>query len=1149
MSERIKRPKQPPPERIVGKAGQRKSMSGDKSPNASTWINDLKSALITAHGESEGLETFQRFQLAFPTAYRELFSPRQAVVDIKLISLAADLNNIQMRLDRVPGEQKYSVRFKIFNKGSSLPLSDVLPVLENMGLKVIEEVPYVIRMDGSQPIWMHDFGMVSRNGSEIGFPGIKPLFEDTFERVWNGEIEDDGFNSLVTYAGLHWRQVMALRAYCKFLRQARTPFSEAYMIRTFTRNVPIIRDLLVLFRVLLDPDGKRNKSYAGRLRNRIERALDEVRNIDEDRILRCYLNLVEVTLRTNFFQTDDSGRPKPYLSFKFDSENIVDLPTPRPMREIFLYSPRVEGVHLRGGKVARGGIRWSDRREDFRTEVLGLMKAQMTKNAVIVAVGAKGGFVLKKPPTVGGPKALQAEGLACYKILIRGLLDITDNLCAGEITPPHAVVCRDGVDPYLVVAADKGTATFSDVANGIAAESGFWLDDAFASGGSKGYDHKKMGITARGAWVSVKRHFREMGLNTQTNSFSVVGVGDMSGDVFGNGMLLSKHINLVAAFNHLHIFVDPNPDPAESWRERKRLFRKTRSTWSDYNRNLISKGGGVFERSAKALSVSPQMQALLNLPATASPNEVIRAILLSQTDLLWLGGIGTYIKSSQESDTDVGDRTNDNIRVDARELRCKVIGEGANLGVTQLGRIEYALCDGRVNTDFIDNSAGVASSDQEVNIKILLGEAIDEDRLAPKERDKLLVEMTSDVAEHVLMDNYRQTMALTHAEALGADALSDAARFMRSLEQKGILNRASEFLPDDEKIDERKMRGTGLTRPEIAVLLAYAKMALYKDILETDLPDDRWLVRDIGLYFPPKLAKKYKTYLGRHRLRREITSTYITNSLVNRVGPTFINDMKLRTGADTAQIVRAYLICRRVFGLRRHWSAIEALDNVIPAHAQTSLHFHVSNLARRGTMWFAQNLGPTLNVASTVDLFEPGIKELARSADGYMSDESKAVIDEDIAKYQLCGVPTRVSREIAHFDVLYAGCDIVRIHQNAGYGVSDTAKAYFYIGARFNFDWLRQKARNLGADNEWQVKAISSVVDDLYEQQVILVSRIITNAGGISAVDKKVVEWEKSRAHQVARLNGTVQEMRRAQRIDISMLSVANRHIRRLIGA
>lgn len=1123
-------------------------IEADVIETARDWSDDLAHMLSETHGESAGLALFEKYRAAFPVAYRERFSATETITDVDKIETVIDTGDIAMELYRQNDAPENEIRFKVFNREAALPLSDVLPMLENMGLRVIAEVGHEVVPNDHARVWIHDFGMVSRNGNGVDVDAIRDAFEETFERVWYGAVEDDGFNGMVVSSGMTWSEIVVLRAYAKYLRQAGIPFSESYMMETLAKNASISGDIVALFEEYFEPRAQGAKRNSKRLLKRIETALDGVANLDEDRILRRFLNLVESTLRTNFYQAAEDGSRKDYVSFKFDSSAIVDLPLPRPLREIFVYSPRMEGLHLRGGKVARGGIRWSDRREDFRTEILGLMKAQMTKNAVIVPVGAKGGFVLKRPPTDGGREAFLEEGVTCYKMLISGMLDITDNLAGGDVVPPRDVVRRDEDDPYLVVAADKGTATFSDIANGVARDYGFWLDDAFASGGSAGYDHKKMGITARGGWESVKRHFREMGINTQTDDFTVVGVGDMAGDVFGNGMLLSKHIKLVGAFNHMHILVDPDPDPAASFAERQRLFKLPRSAWTDYDTKLISKGGGIFDRSAKSIKLSAQARAAFGIgKETVTPNELIRAMLLSEIDLLWFGGIGTYIKASDESDSEVGDRVNDPLRIDGREVAAKVLGEGANLGITQLGRIEYALNGGRLNADFIDNSAGVASSDFEVNIKILLNEVIADGKLTLPERNKILVKMTKDVAAHVLMDNYRQSMAITHIEARAVEKISEAGRFIRSLERAGELDRSVEFLPDDEELEDRKSRRLGLTRPELSVLLAYAKMTLYDDLLASDVPDDPWLVRDIGLYFPPLLTEKYGDYLERHRLRREISATYITNSLVNRAGPTFITDLEDETGASPARIARAYLICRRVFGLRAYWAAIEALDNVIPASAQTELNYAVLGLIRRATVWFIEKGGRSLDVEDTVRTFEPGIAELAKSIDRHLSPELSSLVERQADRYADNNVPAKLARGVANLDLLFAGCDIVRISQRGGESVGDTARTYYAIGARFGFDWLRTAAARIGTDNEWQSMAVSAMVDELYDQQAKLTGLIIDTAGGATAIDAVLEAWESSREHEVERLEGALEDLRRAEAIDLAMLTVATRYIRGLI--
>ena len=1116
------------------------------------WRDDLSHALTARHGEARGLDLFRTFADAFPVFYCECHDAEIAVDDIEKISGIIAGENVAMDLYQPENATAADdIGFKVYHP-TQLPLSDVLPVLENIGLRVIGEVAHRIEPAGlDSSVWVHDFRMVTRDSSPVDLPNVKQNFEDLFAAVWRGAIENDGFNRLVIRAGLRPRQIVVLRAYCKYMLQAAIPFSQAYMEETLANNPPITRSLIDLFGILFDPsDDDKRDARAARICSRIENALETVENLDEDRILRRYLNIVQSTLRTNFYQAAEDGRPKPYVSFKLDSAAIDELPLPRPMVEIFVHSPRVEGLHLRGGKIARGGIRWSDRREDFRTEILGLMKAQMTKNAVIVPVGAKGGFVLKRPPPAGDREALLEEGIACYRILMCGMLDITDNLKPGKLIYPTDVVRRDDDDPYLVVAADKGTATFSDIANGIARDYDFWLDDAFASGGSVGYDHKKMGITARGGWESVKRHFREMGVNTQTTDFTCVGVGDMSGDVFGNGMLLSKHIKLLGAFNHLHIFVDPDPDPAKSFLERKRLFDMPRSSWSDYNAKLISKGGGIFERKAKTIKVTPQMREAFGLSGkeTVAPNELIRGMLAAPIDLMWFGGIGTYVKSEDESHADVGDRVSDALRLNGRDLRCKVIGEGANLGITQLGRIEYALAGGRISADFIDNSAGVGSSDHEVNIKILFGEVMAAGKITRPQRDKLLAQMTDELAEHVLMDNYRQSMALTHCEADPAGMLDEAIRFMRDLERAGKLDRQVEFLPDDETLAERRAAGIGLTRPELAVLLAYAKMTLYDQVLDSEVPDDPFLAQDVGLYFPKPLRTKFGDFVPGHRLRREISATYITNSLINRAGPTFINEMQEKTGSSPAEITKAYLITRQVFGMHGLWGRIEALDNKVPAEIQTAMNMDILQLIRRGTLWLLRNGPQRLDVSRAIQRYEPGIRELVGCLEDRISPDLKKIISECADSYIGHEVPQDLAREIASLDAMFSGYDIVRIAAGGGYRVADVARVYFRIGERFGLDWLRGSAESLNTENEWQVMAVSAIIDDLYAQQTALSTKIVHEAGSDAAADAVIEAWAAANGHRVTRAENIVEELKASGSVDLAMLAVANREIRALLA-
>ncbi|MGH6954523.1 MAG: NAD-glutamate dehydrogenase domain-containing protein, partial [Alphaproteobacteria bacterium] len=798
------------------------------------WTDDLHDALVARAGEAAGHDLYQRYKSAFPTGYRDAFSAEIAASDVGHVEEALSAAAIAINLHRRADSPEGALNFKLCHAAEPVALSAILPILEQMGFGVVTEMTFRIVPKGARAVYVHDV-LLRAPDAGIDVSAIRENVEQAFLKVWSGELENDGLNRLIIGAGLDWREVVVLRAYTRYLRQARITFSQHYIENTLARAAPIVRLLVDLFVARLDPArGGDREAEAERILGEIEEALEAVSNLEEDRILRRFLNLIKSTLRTNYFQTAPDGRPKPYLSVKLDSTRIKDLPLPRPTFEIFVYSPRVEGIHLRGGKVARGGIRWSDRREDFRTEVLGLMKAQMVKNAVIVPVGSKGGFVVKQPPAGADRARLQEEVVECYKTLIRGMLDLTDNLVGGRVAPPPRVVRRDGDDPYLVVAADKGTATFSDIANGVAREYEFWLDDAFASGGSAGYDHKGMAITARGAWVSVERHFRELGVDLRASDITVVGVGDMAGDVFGNGVLQSERIKLLGAFNHQHVFVDPDPDPARSFAERRRLFALPRSTWADYDPAVLSPGGGVFERSAKSITLGAEARTLFGIDRERlTPSELIRAMLRAPVELVWLGGIGTFIKAAGESHADVGDRANDAVRIDGKELRCRVVGEGANLGVTQRGRIEYALRGGHINTDAIDNSGGVDCSDHEVNIKILLRGAVESGALSMPARDALLKEMTEAVAALVLRDNYQQTQAITVILAQSRELLAQQARMMRGFERAGRLDRAIEYLPNDEDLATRRVAGYGLTRPEIAILLAYAKIVLSDELLSS----------------------------------------------------------------------------------------------------------------------------------------------------------------------------------------------------------------------------------------------------------------------------------------------------------------------------
>ncbi len=1126
---------------------------------ARLWTDRLRDGLVEAEGEDGGLQLFQAYRKAFSSGYQDTYSPDEAVSDIALAEQALAERGLAMNLYREIEADDDELRLKLMHAGKALPLSDILPMLENMGLKVIGEDPFEIKCrageDGKKSsVWMHDFVVVSRGGALADLGAVKAKFHNAFARVFTGAVENDGFNRLVLQTGLDWREVVVLRCYCKFLRQAGIAFSQSYMEQTLSANREIAALLAELFLTKFTP-GAAQASDVTKIKQEIEQRLEDVANLDEDRILRHYLNAIDATLRTNHFKRDANGAPLSYLSIKLASKQIDALPEPRPMVEIFVYSARMEGCHLRGGKVARGGIRWSDRREDFRTEVLGLVKAQMVKNAVIVPVGSKGGFVCKDLPVGGDRQAIMDEVVACYSTLISGMLDITDNLHGSAVVPPADVVRYDDDDPYLVVAADKGTATFSDIANGISQDYGFWLGDAFASGGSVGYDHKKMGITARGAWESVKRHFRELGTDIQSEPFTVVGVGDMSGDVFGNGMLLSRHIQLLGAFNHLHIFVDPTPDAESSFKERERLFALPRSSWSDYDAGLISGGGGVFERSAKSIPISAEMKVAFDIADDQlTPSALIQAILKSQADLLWFGGIGTYIKAARETDADAGDRATDAVRINAEDLRARVIGEGANLGVTHRGRIAFAKGGGFVNTDFIDNSAGVDASDHEVNIKIVVDGVVADGDLTDKQRVALLGSMTDDVAQLVLNDNYLQTQAISLACVDSAGQIDQHWRLMRGLERTGLLNRAIEFLPNDEEMAERQQAREGLTRPEYATLFSYAKLALYDDLLRTGLPDAGYLVGDVARYFPKALREQYGTQISQHRLRREIIATYLVNSLINRMGATFVNEVQSRSGRTVDDIAAAYVVARDAFGLRPLWRAIESLDNKVETAVQAEMSLAVMGLVEHGTLWVLENAPQPFDLEALIGRQGEGVNVLTGAIADLVGPQQRKDLAGRARRLTSRGVPKDLAAQIAALDPMAAAFDVVRIGDACKHGVAETARVYFHVGAELGIDWLRGAVTTVKAETAWEKLALRAIVDDTYAHQSGLTARMLKEgnaaklaAGKASAAQALVSGWLDERSAAVDRTATLLSELRGAHGLDLAMLTVANRQLATLV--
>ncbi|WP_321957066.1 NAD-glutamate dehydrogenase [Paraburkholderia bannensis] len=1114
------------------------------------WQDDLADALLDAFGEEQGTRLLHRYADSFPAGYRDDYPARTAVRDIELIERVQGTRRIAMNLYRPIEAGPRAFRFKVYCAGDAIALSRSLPMLEHLGVRVDEERPYVIQVPGCDPAWVHDFGLELADDAEFDIERVKDLFEDAFEAVWTARIENDDFNRLVLRAYLGAREVTILRAYAKYLRQVGSTFSDAYIERALTGNPAIARQLVELFLIRFDPRaGDGTVVTAARTARMelalkaIEAALDQVPNLDEDRILRQFLGVINATQRSNYFRRDADGAPLPALSFKFDPSQVPGLPEPKPMFEIWVYSPRVEGVHLRGGRVARGGLRWSDRREDFRTEVLGLMKAQMVKNVVIVPVGSKGGFVVKNPPPMTDREAWMREGIACYQTFLRGLLDLTDNLEGNVVVPPPDVVRHDPDDPYLVVAADKGTATFSDYANAISQEYGFWLDDAFASGGSVGYDHKKMAITARGAWESVKRHFREMGVDTQASDFTVVGVGDMSGDVFGNGMLLSPHIRLLAAFDHRHIFLDPNPDTAVSFAERSRLFALDRSSWADYDPATISAGGGVFARTVKTIPLSPAVQSVLGIDAAAlTPSELIRAILQAPVDLLYNGGIGTYVKAAHETNAQVGDRANDAVRVNGADLRCKVVGEGGNLGVTQYGRIEFAQNSGRINTDAIDNSAGVDCSDHEVNIKILLGLVVADGEMTTKQRNTLLAEMTDEVGLLVLRDNYYQTQALSIAGRYSAELFDAETRLMRWLERAGRLNRVIEFLPTDEQVAERQAAKLGFTSPERAVLLAYSKMWLYDALLASDVPEDPLVAALLIDYFPVPLQERFIAPMQRHPLRREILATHLTNALVNRVGCAFVHRLMEETDARPGEIVRACIMARDVFGLDDVWRDIDALDNRVPDDVQASMFVDVARLLERAALWFLRHLQAGAVDGVGVNTLIARCRDAAQRLAPQLPTLLPAADLEALAARQAAlvnaGVESALAVRVASGELSVALLDIADVAAACERPLEWVAAVYFALGTRLNYGWISERAAALPTPTHWDTMARAAALAEIGRLKRALTMSVLADAPETADPQALVDEWCGQHEAALERYAHLLTELRATSGVSLSVLLV-----------
>lgn len=1135
---------------------------------ARSWRDDFVAAVLAEYGEEHGSRLARRYADSFPEAYKEDYTPRTGAADLGRLEQIRDVGVIGLSLYEAPDAGPGEARLKIFRVGAPLSLSEVLPTLSAMGVEVVDERPYGLD-NLERPSYIYDFGLRYAAGLPAN---ARDLFQDTVLAVWDGRNESDGFNALVLAVGLTWRQAMLLRAYARHMRQGGTPFAQDYIEDALRINVDITRLLVQLFEARFDPgrngdleaDNESRTAMCADLEERIGRALEDVSSLDHDRILRSYLTAIKATLRTNFFQEAATGGPHPYVSLKLDPSAIPDLPEPRPKFEIFVYSPRVEGVHLRFGAVARGGLRWSDRRDDFRAEVLGLVKAQMVKNTVIVPVGAKGGFFAKMLPPVdptqpGDRDAWMAEGIACYKTFISALLDVTDNLVSGPdgrvVEPPRQVVRHDGDDPYLVVAADKGTATFSDIANAVSAEYGFWLGDAFASGGSAGYDHKAMGITARGAWVSVRRHFREMGVDCQEEDFTCVGVGDMSGDVFGNGMLCSEHIRLVAAFDHRDIFLDPNPDAATSYAERKRLFDLPRSSWKDYDPALISPGGGVFPRSAKSITLSPEVRDALGIEATKlTPAELMRAILLAPVDLLWNGGIGTYVKGATETDADAADKANDAIRVNGGELRARCVGEGGNLGFTQRGRIEYALqgcggAGGRINTDFIDNSAGVDTSDHEVNIKILLDRVVRDGDLTGKQRNELLASMTDEVGELVLGDNYDQNLALANAQAQAPALLHVHEDWMRTLERRGLLNRALEALPTRREVAGRIERGEGLTGPELSVLLAYTKIVLADDLLDSDVAGDPFLRGDLYSYFPTKMRQDYRTQMEQHPLHKEIVVTQLVNQLVNNAGMTYFHRLSGETAASAADLTLANFVAREIFGARALGGEIATFDNVIDAAVQTRMRIEVRTLVERASRWLVNNRKQPLDSEATVSEFEVTVEKVMAELPALMTGRELAAFTSRRDSLVARGVPEELATKVACCPPAYMVLGIVQTAARAGVDPLEVARVHFAVGERLGLPMLVSRILALPRDDRWQTMARAALRDDLHTVHAQLTGQVLAATDPGADAVARVEAWEASDGDAIVRAAATFEEICSDDSADLARMSVALRVVRSLLDA
>jgi len=1121
-----------------------KEIENDLFQATRSWEDNLAEALSLEFGEAEGKRLIQRYENRFPAGYQADSLIQTAVLDIKHMETLTDENALSMLLYRSQEDRHDHIRFKLFYRDQPKPLSDVLPMLENMGLNIIGETPFKVKPAGGAVRWMSDFVMQHPGGTKLDLEKVKDKFQEAFTRIWFEDAENDGFNRLVLSASLNWRETAILRAFAKYMWQIGSSFSQNYIEETLDAYPEITKLLVGYFFLKFDPAIKQNPIKIKNLRKKIFGELDQVANLDQDRILRRYLELMDVSVRTNFFQLDANGKHKNYIAIKLMSAKIQGIPKPAPMFEIFVYSPKVEGVHLRGGKVARGGLRWSDRREDFRTEVLGLVKAQQVKNSVIVPVGAKGGFVCKRNLNNLTRDQFMEEGIACYKTFISALLDITDNLVDGKLQPPENVVRHDQDDPYLVVAADKGTATFSDIANGISKEYGFWLGDAFASGGSVGYDHKKMGITAKGAWESVKRHFMEIGIDSQTTDFTAVGIGDMAGDVFGNGMLCSRHIRLQVAFNHLHIFIDPNPDSEKSYLERERLFNLPRSSWLDYNPKLISKGGGVFERSAKSIPLSDEIRAFLGVNnESLTPNQLINSVLKAKFDLLWNGGIGTYVKAKTESHSEVGDRANDGLRVDGHELKCKILGEGGNLGVTQLGRIEYMRNGGRGNSDFIDNAGGVNCSDNEVNIKILLNQIVAKGDMTEKQRNTLLLSMTDEVGDIVLRENFLQAQSISVSKERSAKMVKELTRFILWLEREGKLDRELEFLPSDDELLERLAQGEGLTRAEIAVLTAYGKMVLKEELNCEEISKESFYKNVLLNYFPKPIRRRFSEQTLAHPLKEEIIAMRLANEMVDYLGSNFAFRAMDETGAQSADVATCFILSKEIFDMPTMWSQIEALDHSVPSSVKHDMLYQTQRMVRRSTRWFLRHRRKNLAIQEGIDYFRDGVLELQKSIHKALDKSENDGIRLQIDKLVGHGVPKRLAERVSYLSTMFSALDIVEMSKLTGLNISLVAEVYFKLGAKLELHWFLEQINLQPVDNHWQAFARASFREDLDWQQRSLTVAVLHMSNKSATAEERIINWIIENSTLLSRWQQMLADFRGSKRHEFAKFSVALREL------